>query len=120
MQQLWSALAIHHKMPLNGLAGWAVCELSQHGRKVGKRPPDLGVGLKKPRKKFQSGNKYSQEEWEVWKKLKGTYPGGWAGVLTVALSELYWREPVDIRIANLATAQARHHPESEEGEEMVA
>lgn len=104
VHQLWVALSIQWEMPLNGLAAWAIEELARHGVKVGKRPPDMGVGLKHPKEKFQSGNRYSKKESELWEEMKKRkYGRGFAEVLTVALIELYWRRPVDLSIANVVS-----------------
>jgi hypothetical protein len=117
VQQLWNALAIHYEMALNATAAWALVLLNEPGEKVGKRPPDLGVGLKRPKHKFPAGNRYSKEEKELWIKLKSIYPGGYAGVLTAGLVELYWKEPVDLRQGNLK--KPRWDPEEDEGDDGV-
>ena len=47
---------------MSDVAVWAIGLLAEHGVKVGKCPPDMGAGLKKPRERFQSTNKYSKDE----------------------------------------------------------
>jgi hypothetical protein len=121
VRQLWNALAIHHGRPLNGLAPWAIAELAKHGVKVGKRPPEMGTGLRKPKAKYLSANKYSPEEKVLWAELKGEHGCGWAGVLTLALIELYWREPVVLANGNLPQVRRRQRDyfEGDGGEEAL-
>ena len=114
MQQLWAALAIHHQRPLNDVAAWAIGLLAEQGVKVGKRPPDIGAGLKKPRERFQSTNKYSKDERALWNALKGTHGGSWGSVLTAALVELYWREPVPCSLGNLPPVRKHDDDDSED------
>ena len=118
--QLWSALAIHHKRDLNDVAPWAIRLLAEQGVKVGKRPPDMGAGLKKPKQRFQSTNKYAKEERDLWKSLKPAHGGSWASVLTAALVELYWREPVPCTLGNLPPVPRRLKDDDAGPEGMAA
>jgi hypothetical protein len=109
LDQLLKALAYHHEMPLNGLIAWALKELAAHGVRVGRRPPDMGIGLKRPKARVQATNKYSAEEDILWKELKATFGCSYPEVLALALIELYWREPVVLRKGNVGS-----HPRSRE------
>lgn len=118
--QLWIALAMHYGMPLNGLAAWAIAELAKYGVRAGKRPPDMGIGLKKPKAKYQAANKYSPEEKVLWAELRDEHGCGWGGVLTLALIELYWRHPVPPASGNLPKVPRRRHDFDEGGEDLAA
>lgn len=108
VDQLWRALALHHGMPLNGTLAWALEELAKRGVTNGKRPPDMGAGLKEPLRMAQAGNKYSAGEDALWQTLATKYRCGRFGVATLALIELYWREPTSLSVANLSSQPRRY------------
>lgn len=98
VQQLWNAMSVQYEMPLNGVAAWVIGELAEKGNKNSRTPPGLGTGLRRPKEKVQSGNRYTKEEKAAWSLMRAQYRVGWAGVLTIALFEQYWRRPVELSL----------------------
>lgn len=56
----------------------------------------------------------------LWAELKEEHGCGWGGVLTLALIELCWREPVVLANGNLPKVPRRRDDFDEGGENLAA
>ena len=97
--QLWKALARHHRLALNALLVWALEEFRKQGSAGGSEPEGLGSGLKWPDKRYSITQKFSAEEIKMWSDLASARGVGRGAVAVSALVELYRREPVDLKNA---------------------